>query len=469
MHSRLTRLLRLGRASVAGRSVAAALILTVQVGCAWLGASEPLPEPLSQDRAILTHEFGQDESALRNLQNEIAKAAPEEYAAYEERLLSMMTSEEATYGCRQFCARMLRLIGSDRAVPYLEEMMGDEDDRTAYVARYALESIPGEAATAALRRQLRKSEGDRLVGAISSLGNRRYSQSIDRLGRLATNEDPLVARAAIHALRQIGGQTALQTLVKAKIAPELMFDRLEAVAELATSVPDTEAVRVANEYLLRAVQDDQLPAPLRIAALNSAADAAPQLAAVAAESLLADADPQVASAGLRQLAAIRVAENRSWLDAAKQLPPDLQVQALGLVDRGQNEAVEASLADFLASDDAQVRIAAIQAVGRIGTPRAGSMLGDRMEALLTADNATQSATREAFTRISAPEFNTYLIAQVTRQSNPYVRLQLVEVLAARRAEGALPVVLSLTDDDNRASRARMAAIGELATSADLSC
>ena len=83
------------------------------------------------------------------------------------------------------------------------------------MARYALESIPGEQSVAALRDAMDTLQGDSLIGAINSVAVRKDVRSVAKLKELAVGKDPKVASAALWALGNIANHEAIAFVQRA--------------------------------------------------------------------------------------------------------------------------------------------------------------------------------------------------------------------------------------------------------------
>jgi HEAT repeat protein len=125
----------------------------------------------------------------------------------------------APQAAKDFVCRKLSLIGTAECVPAVAPLLTDE--KLSNMARFALERVPDEAATQALRDALPKVKGALKVGVINSLAARRDEASTDRLSALVSDSDAQVASAAVAALGQIGtSQTAKLLGDFQKKAPE---------------------------------------------------------------------------------------------------------------------------------------------------------------------------------------------------------------------------------------------------------
>ncbi len=101
-----------------------------------------IPDHMFND--ISTYEIGQDRSKLSEFSSMIDdfSQSEEKRAIAEQNTLDFLKTD-ATFDSKQFVCRELRLIGSEKSVPTLTEMLLDE--KTTNIARYALENIHGNA------------------------------------------------------------------------------------------------------------------------------------------------------------------------------------------------------------------------------------------------------------------------------------------------------------------------------------
>lgn len=177
------------------------------------GVAAP-PDPAAVDKAfetLKTYDWGQDRSSLQTLDDAVAATHGDAAARknLETRLVAALKTD-APRAAKDVTCRHLSLIGSADAVPALAELLTNSE--LSQMSRYALERIPGPAASAALREALPKTEGVLKVGVINSLGVRRDADSTPSLVALLDSSDQQVAAAAIAALGAIGSADAAKAL-----------------------------------------------------------------------------------------------------------------------------------------------------------------------------------------------------------------------------------------------------------------
>lgn len=122
-------------------------------------------------------------------------------------LKSDASREEKAEACRE-----LAVVGDTRAVPELVGLLSDE--KLNHMALYALETMPGASVDKALRRDLTRLEGRRLICVIGSLGARRDYKAMRPLLRLLRSSDAGVEQAAARALGQLGNFSAATAMLE---------------------------------------------------------------------------------------------------------------------------------------------------------------------------------------------------------------------------------------------------------------
>src|SRR5512140_603577 len=180
--------------------------------------------------ALKKYDRGSPRSSLIPIDNAVLAAIsnPKARPALENRLLEAL-QETTSAPSREYVCSKLALIGTAAAVPGLIPLLRQGELATA--ARTALESIPGDAPSRALRKALTGAEGPVAIGLINSLGARRDPAAVGVLNSLANNPDSRLAAAACAALGRIGtvrAARALQTRASqhAGVTPAWLADAL---------------------------------------------------------------------------------------------------------------------------------------------------------------------------------------------------------------------------------------------------
>ena len=137
------------------------------------------------------------------------------------------------------------------------------------MARYAIERIPGEAASKALLEALPKAQGKAKVGIVNSLGERGCAAAAPAIVSLVGDADKVLAGAAIGALGKIGGPEALKGLDKAlQSAPDaqkmLVYDAYLKIAEKMVAAGD----KLGAQKIYAGLNKEGVPQLVRSAAMK---------------------------------------------------------------------------------------------------------------------------------------------------------------------------------------------------------
>ena len=166
---------------------------------------------------LQTYDWGDDRNALNPIDEAIVASHGDDVARkeIETALIGILTSN-ATRNGKDYVCRKLKIIGTDASVPTLASMLGD--DNHSHMARFALQSIPGAAASNALIDAVTNTAiPDELkVGVIGSLGARGDDAAVGPLGKLLSSDNEQVANAAANALGAIRTSDAAKVLVSAQ-------------------------------------------------------------------------------------------------------------------------------------------------------------------------------------------------------------------------------------------------------------
>jgi hypothetical protein len=223
---------------------------------------------------VKTYDWGQSRLALTEVSEVVKKAHGNkaELAKVEKALLGVLESEAKRAG-KQFVCRELSIIGTEQSVPTLAKMLAGEE--TSDMARYALERIPGPAVDEALRKSLRKAEGNAKVGIVNSLGQRRDKKAVRALSRLVNRPDQTVAAAAAAALGRIAGPQATKALAEAKgktsgkVQMVVLDGYLKCADQLVAEGKKAQALAIYKE-----LGKEGMPKPIRTAAVKGMISAA---------------------------------------------------------------------------------------------------------------------------------------------------------------------------------------------------
>lgn len=377
-----------------------------------------------------------------------AKGSPAGWRDLEARFINLLKSD-ATAASKDFACRQLNLMGTQASVPVLAGMLSDA--RTVEIARYALEGIPGPAASRALREALGKTKDRARIGVINTLGRRRDAASVELLRPLASDAAPATAQAALFALAEIADPTALRILSETRGATAAVAS-LKA-ADLLTARGDAAAALPVYRRLYSAGESGAV----RAGALRGLSQSGPVPAAA-----LTDRDTRVQAAAIDALA--RTAP-RQLAAAMSKLGDAGQVRVLGTLAERADAAALQALTAALKSSSKTVRMAALEGLGLAGNASvvpalAGIAAGE--------DEAEQAIARASLGRMRGKDVDQAVVNGIAG-AGPKVKLELIRAAGDRGTPAAAGTLLKMSRDaDSDVRRESLRALRETASTSDIS-
>ncbi len=386
---------------------------------------------------IKTYEYGESREPLVNLLEyfRLAAASPKLQHENEARLLQILTGK-ATLPGKQFVCEQLSLIGSKASVPTLIQLL--HDSSASDMARYALERIPDPAADQALRKALAKSSGAIRLGIINTIGQRRDAHAVAELGKLAKSSEAATAAAAINALGKIGDEKSAKILAEAKD---------KTTGAMQTLVCDAY-LNCASLFLKQGKMDKagaiyaQLNRPnfseaTRFAALRGMVQTRRENVNEFVLSLIKNPEAQMQTLGVNLVSEIPATESVAGI--AQILPvlsPANQMQLLfSLAERPEDEVRQAAVL-AAQSQHREVRVAALQALGKVGDASAVLLLANAA----AAKSLESASARKSLYRLGGPNVDETIVAGVASAA-PEVQIELILAVNQRRIKAAAPALL----------------------------
>ncbi len=344
--------------------------------------------------------------------------------------------------------RRLRRVGTERSIPVLVALL--QDDSLFDVALEALETLPYPEVDEALRAALDQYEGRKRIGVMQVMGVRRDTLAVPMLADKLRSADMEEAAAAMGALGRIGTPRAAEALMSVRdkadesLRSALADGLLAAATRLIADRQLVQAAQIGAELRSAAWPEHVRPAGFRIQML---ADQRQSLTLLL-EAL--DSDNPV----LRGLAAQLVAEESGELlfaryaEALEDLPVDGQLALINALTDAGRKAGRPVVIRGLRSPHSEVRVAASDAMGRLGT---GEDV-PRLVALLSSDDSALAvAAQHSLVQLNDPDAEGLLVNAMAG-SDPEVCAKLLQILVRRGYERAVPIILDSIRDDHAVMR-----------------
>jgi HEAT repeat protein len=394
----------------------------------WPGFSPPSLEAILKE--ISTYDYGQNESVLWKLKNYVLshKNSADSRNSCEEKFIEFLNSG-ATLAAKMEVCRHLRLIGSEKSVPILQQMLHEED--TTDLARYALEKIPGAAADRALISALNLAQREIKLGIISTLGQRRAAEAVTPLAQLLQDRNPEVARAAAAALGQAASAEAGQALVRAldkargplkgQVASSLLV-----CAEALRAQKDLSAASPLYSRVLAA----ELPLPLRQAGMKGKIATLDANAAELVLDILQSRNPEMHSPAISMIPEFfdesRISKVCSLLPG---LPEASQVQLISVLSAYPSQHVLPAILAAAKGPQKMARLEALKALGRAGDSSTVEFLATTAA---RSKGQEQEAARRSLGDIKGKEVDRAILFLLVSHPDEAVQQELIRSIEARQ-------------------------------------
>ncbi|HTN36755.1 MAG TPA: family 16 glycoside hydrolase [Arachidicoccus sp.] len=371
---------------------------------------------------------------------------------------------------KAFIISQLQLVGKDDAVSCLQGYLTDND--LADPAARALATIGTPASKTALLNALAGSEGAARLSIIEALGDARLKEAAGPVNALAnaTGSDPDTRKVALYALAKIADPSSASVFAAAAEKNSYKYDRTNAVAtynkyaqQLIENGQPALAEKIAKQLYEKATSDTQIG--IRIAALKILVDADKK---GDNRHLLAAADDKNAAlrAAALGFAATHLDQGTTnlWIKKLSKVSDDAKVDFIRMFASNDIKAALPEVLKLTKSKNENVRLAAIQAAGRIG----GAQVLDNLIQLTADGDSTQiMAVSDAILRMKGTEV-TDKVAAALPKLGPAAQVAMLNILSARAANGQLGTVYKQLENKNTSvSTAAYNALENLVTDNDL--
>ncbi|MBD2362506.1 HEAT repeat domain-containing protein [Anabaena minutissima FACHB-250] len=354
-----------------------------------------------------------------------------------------------------FKISLLGLTKSDKAIPYLNPLLEDEDSDVRRRAAYALGEIKSEAAIPRLIQLLEDEDSDVRAGAADALGGIKSEAAIPGLIQLLEHGNSDVRRSIASALGEIKSEAAIPHLIKL-IEDEDSFVRYSAASAL-REIKSEAAIPGLIQLLEHGNSD------VRISAASTLKEIKSESAIPGLIQLLEHGNSDV-----RRIASSAL-EKIKWEAAIFRLiqllehgNSDVRRSAAYALEKIKWEAAIPRLIQLLEDEDFKVRISAASALGEIKSeaaiPRLIQLLEDEdFEVRINAASALGKIKSEA----AIPG-----LIQLLEHGNSDVRRSAASVLGKIKSEAAIPGLIQLLEDEDFEVRYIAAsALGEIKSEA----
>ncbi len=376
-------------------------------------------------------------------------------AEKEKELLAVLQSD-APAADKAIACKKLAIDGSAAAVPALAKLLPDPQLQSW--ARIALEVIPGAEADEALRKAAESLEGNLLIGVINSLGVRRDPKAVEQLAKRLEDKNAEVASAAAVALGRIGDAAATKTLRDslasvAKPVNSAVAEGLILCAEQRLAADKAaEAVEIYDQVRKAEVPKTRFLEATRGAILARKEEGIPLLM----EQLRSPEKPlfQLALSTAREISSAAV--DKALADEVAKLNEERGALVIVAMADRPKTVVVAAIAKAAAEGPKEVRVAAINALSRVGD---ASSVPALLTTALDKDEDLAQAAKTTLTELQGEKVNAQIAAALPGATGKQLSL-LLELVGKRRIEATTALLKALDSNDPAVRAAALAALGE---------
>jgi hypothetical protein len=354
----------------------------------------------------------------------------------EKELLAIVSNSEATTYGRVAALDVLAGFASDASIAPLGALV--DDARVGHAARLVLQAVPGRKADDAFLAALGRATGVERHGIVDSLAMRRVARAVAPLAALARGEDALLAVAATRALGAIGDEAALKAL--ASLDPAKQSAKIARAEAIVLACEKLITARKAGSLVraqLAALDATESTAGVQHAVWRLSLRAEPAKTAERIAQMFASADSRERRAAAQSLDLVSDERARAKLvAAASDWSAESRVLLLeNLSSRGSESVLPLARAS-LSADTAELRSAALVAVGRLGDASDFSTLLS-----LGAEGAARSEILAAIGMLPDRKVDALIAAEYGNPASPYAA-ELPDIMALRGDVRSIPVLLA---------------------------
>ncbi len=384
--------------------------------------------------------------------------------AVEGKLIEALAAAQ-TNDAKQFFCRQLRTVGTARAVPQLELML--TNPAISHMARYALGRIDAPQAGRALHRALGKTSGQIKAGIINTLAKTDYCQAAPDIMKLVSSGDRDVAVAAIKATGSFGGREAVTVLQKARqsAAGDIRIE-IDAALLCSAEMFLEQGKKKPATAIYETFYTGAYPEHLRTAGLRGLARAKGQEAAELLVAAIQGDDAALRKNAIAMMALIKGKKTTdTFVKLSRTLPADGQELIVrSLAERGDVSAVPAVI-DLTISEHENVRLAAIETLGDLGTPNAIEYLA---KAAARAGSRERQIARASLIRMRGEGIDEAFIGAINA-GDPDSRVEIIRAIGQRGAYEPFATLhrVARTDADGAVRREAILSMGRVGRPTEL--
>jgi HEAT repeat protein len=377
-----------------------------------------------------------------------------------------LLAASATFEARRFACQILAVVGSDASLPALAELL--KDDETAGIACLALSTQRSPKASEVLRNALGSARGRTRLQIIGALGNHQGAESVAVLVELARDADAAVAETAIFALGKIGNTAAHDAIAALRKEPKpaqarAVTEATLRVAKQLAAAGDRDAASAIYMELLKPNAPTNIRRGVFAALMRLDKDGGEKRII----ETLGGSDATLIPVAIARVALLKSdVASKTFSEMLPRLSPSARAWMIEALARRGDAATRSAIRAELSATDAEIRRAAIMAVGKLDDASAVGLL-TKMLAGAKATEEVQDIELALASLRGGAATDQALVAEL-EQSSAAVKVRLISIFPRRGARVAVPALLAEAGGSDTATvRAAFQALGKLVAADDL--
>ena len=417
-------------------------------------------EKLLADSVI--YQYGKDRRNLNAIDEIIQRTqSPDKRREIERLFAKYLTNAQATVEFKEYICRHLWYLGTAESVNAVATLLTDE--KTIGWGCYALVRNTSKEATEALINALNSVPAALKPKIISALGQKRDPLAVAALSKYCEDENPEIASAAITALGQIASKDSLGILWKLvnsgnkNVAEQAAHSLILCAESLSKSGNFQEALDICTK-----IYGMDFPIPIKVAAMRGIVQNSKDSGVEFIIKSLKSDDYKTRIAGAGAINLVKDSEAlRQIVKAIPELPAVAQTLAINVLADKREPSLLPVVKELLKSDDKQVRIESIKALGQVGDSSCVSILAELMTSPDPQERAFAKSSLITMNNKGVDKEILNILAKADVQ--PQIRIDIIEVILARDMADAVPELIKMcgSTSNPEIQRAALRAIGKL--------
>ena len=357
-------------------------------------------------------------------------------------------SENVNFAVKDYICRQLAVIGSELSVPALGKMLVDPE--TSNIARYALERINSDKVDSVFIDVLNGRSDDKIKsGVLISLGVRKCSDAVSVIkGYLVSSNEYLVI-SALQALSDIGNTAAANALLA--VSPSSAKDRYyDALLACGNKLAKNGNTQIAIN-LFEKVYSQGNDSIVKLGALISLIQTDKTNSAKLVKAALEGGDIDLQKAAIQTLSKLNdTTLLNSIASSIMGFSDNAKIMIITALSENPNQVGEAQALELTQSKDVAVRLAAYEALAKLGTVKSAGLLATIASEI--RDRKEKEAVEKALYSMPGDGVDKEilnLIISTDKAGKEMVAIELIKAAVERQAEGVSKVLLMSTKSSSR--------------------